>query len=100
EVGSKGDSAGFRPRSEGGCDLGGQAGKIYGLLLQAQRTTLRERERAQVLGQSSEHPSLVEEGVELLLVGRIDAVDHALQVALNDRQWCAQLVGHVRQKAA
>src|SRR5512132_2858497 len=67
--------------------------------MQGERAGLRERQRAEVINEPREHARLVEDRLEVCRVSRIHAVEERLEIALHDREWCAQLVRHVGEQA-
>ena len=65
-----------------------------------QRPGLDQRERPQILDQPVEGVGLLEDGPHVFGVGRIDAIQDRLELALDDRERRPQLVGDVGEVRA
>ena len=66
--------------------------------MQSDRAFLRTGELAEVGGEALEPLRLLADGDEHLFVGLEDAVEHALDVPLDRRQWGAHLVRDLRDQ--
>ena len=55
---------------------------------------------SQVVNQPRQHPGVLEQPLQPLIVARVDAVDQAFELALDDGQWGAQLVRDVGHQVA
>ena len=86
--------------AETGARVGQQLTQVDRFQVQGKLPRLGQRERAQVLDQARQEARLVQRGLDVLARGVIDAVEHALQVALDDVQRGAQLVRHVGGQVA
>ena len=68
-------------------------------MLEDQAPGFGEGERVQIVDQVAEAPGLVQERGEVAVVAGMDAVELGLDLALQDGQWVAQLVGDVGEEA-
>ena len=100
DVGRDGHPGRARGALERPHDLVDQHVRIGRLRVQLERAGLRQRHRPQVVDEARHDPRLVEDRRQVRLVGRVDAVDHRLEVAGDDGQRGAQLVAHVVEQRA
>ena len=68
--------------------------------MKTQFPRFRHRKRAQIVEQARHHLGLLQKGRELVVVARVDAIEHRLDIALDDRQGRAKLVGDVGEERA
>ncbi len=80
-----------------GGDIGEQGAEIGRLAVEDEAARLGQREGPQVLDQPFQDPGLLEERLEMGGIGRIDAVEQGLEVALDHGERGAQLVGDIGQ---
>ncbi len=71
--------------------------EVGGLAVQDEAAGLDQGQRPQVLDQPLHEPGLVEDRLEMGGIGRVDAVEQGLEVALDHGERRAQLVGDVGQ---
>ena len=69
-----------------------------GLGVEGERAGLGERQRAQVVDQAAQDPGLLEDQREVVGVGRIDAVEDRLEVALDHGERRPELVADLGQQ--
>ena len=69
-----------------------------GLPVELQRAGLDRRQRLQVIEEARHLRRFLEQRRELAVIARVDAVDHALDVAADDRQRISQLMRDVGQQ--
>ena len=93
------DSRFVRLRLEGGDGVGGDGSEIDRFTLKRQGVGIGQREGAKVIDQPLELTGLGQDSLEMLGIGRIQTVDHALDVALDDGQRRPQLVADIGNQA-
>ena len=94
------DTLGFGLAAEAGDHIGKQVSHLNLLQLERQLTGLRQRQGLQVLDQTRQLAGLIKRGAQVLFAGLVDAVQDPLQVALDDVQRGAQLMGHISSQVA
>jgi hypothetical protein len=88
----------FEPRLEHRADVADERGHIGRLPMQRKDPALRLRQRLQLLDQRGQDTRLLQHRKEVGVVARVDALDQALEVALDDGERRAQLVRDVGQE--
>ncbi len=68
--------------------------------MERQRARLAQGQGPEVVHEPSEDPGLFQDRPEMDLVGRVDAIEDRLDVALDDGERRPELVGHVGEQAA
>ena len=84
----------------GGDDLPRDRGDVGGLAVERERAGVGEGQRPEVVEEAGHHRRLGEQRRDVVLVDRVDAVDHGLEAALDDRERRPQLVGDVGEHRA
>ena len=95
--GHSGRACGARERPD---DLHDEQVQVGRLPMERERAGLRQGHGAEVVDEPLHDPGLLEDRGQVRLVGRVDAVDHRLEVAGDDAEWRAKLVAHVVEQGA
>ena len=83
---------------QGGHGLVGERPEVDRLAVERQRPGLCERQRPEVVEQPVHHGGLGEERRQVVLVHRVDAVEHGLDAPGDDGERRPELVGHVGEQ--
>ena len=93
-------AGGLGQRPEAGGDVRQQVGHVYRLPAQRQLAGFGEGQGAEIVHQPRQRPRFLQGGLDVVRRRRIDRVENALQIALDDVQRRAQFVGDVRRQIA
>ena len=89
-----------RVAGKGRGDVARELAGVDRLFLQLQRAALRQGERSEILDEPRQHVRLLEQHLQLRLVARIDTVQQAFELSLDDGERRPQLVRDVGHEIA
>ena len=82
------------------CHVGQELGYVHRLQDQWQLPGLSQRQGLQIIDQPGQETRLIQRRLDVIGGRIVHPIQDAFQIALDDVQWCAKLVGYVRGQVA